>query len=155
MPGKSLGWRSLIGYSPWCSKELDTTEQLHCHFQSSLRHWIKTPVSLGRRDTGSDPTAAKKQFWACQLVLVVKNLPANAGDVGSVPRLERCSGGGHGTPLQFSCLENPMDRGAWRATVHKFSKSQTRLKCLSMHTCRQDTSGHSRCGLVTCEPKPC
>ena len=51
---------------------------------------------------------------------MVKNLPANAGelrDAGSVPGLGR-SGGGHGNPLQSSCLENPMDRGAWRATVH-------------------------------------
>ena len=66
----------------------------------------------------------------------VKELPANAGDVGSVPRVERSSGGGHGNPLQFSCLENPMDRGAWRAIVHKVSKSRTQLKCPSMHTCR-------------------
>ena len=42
--------------------------------------------------------------------------------------------GGHGNPLQYSCLENPMDRGAWRATVHRVTKSQTRLKQLSTHT---------------------
>ena len=50
-----------------------------------------------------------------QLVLVVKNLPANAGDVkdaGSIPGLRRSPGGGHGNPFQYSCLENPMDRGA-------------------------------------------
>ena len=53
---------------------------------------------------------------------MVKNPPANAGgirDVGSVPRLGRPSGGGHGNPLQHSCLENPMDGGAWRAIVHR------------------------------------
>ena len=44
---------------------------------------------------------------------VVKNLPANAGDVNSVPGLGRSSGEGNGNPLQYSCLENPMDRGAW------------------------------------------
>ena len=52
---------------------------------------------------------------------VVKNPPANAGDsrdMGSIPRSRRSPGGGHGTPLQYSCLENPMDRGAWWATVH-------------------------------------
>ena len=52
---------------------------------------------------------------------MVKNLPTNAGDIrdmGSVPGLGRSSGGGHGSSLQYSCLENPMDRGAWWATVH-------------------------------------
>ena len=48
---------------------------------------------------------------------VVKNLPANAGDVGSIPGLGRSPGEGNGSPLQYSCLENPIDRGAWRATV--------------------------------------
>ena len=49
---------------------------------------------------------------------MVKNPPANAGDVGSVPGLGRSPGGGNGNPLQYSCLGNPMDRGAWWATVH-------------------------------------
>ena len=56
---------------------------------------------------------------------MVKNFPANEGDLrdtGSVPGLGR-SGGGHGNPLQYSCLENPMDRGAWRATVHGVTNS--------------------------------
>ena len=69
--------------------------------------------------------------WASQVALVVKNLPANAGDisdVGSIPGSGRNFGVGHGNPLQHSCLENPMDRGAWRATVHRVSKSQTRLE---------------------------
>ena len=55
---------------------------------------------------------------------VEKNLPANAGDVGSIPGLGR-SLGGNDNPLQDSCLGNPMDRGAWRALVHGFTKSQT------------------------------
>ena len=53
-----------------------------------------------------------------QVVLVVKNLPVNAGDireVGLIPGSGRSPGGGHGNPLQYSCLENPMDRGAWKA----------------------------------------
>ena len=52
---------------------------------------------------------------------MVKNLPASGGDArdpGSVPGSGRSPGGGHGSPLQYSCLENPMDRGAWRAPVH-------------------------------------
>ena len=62
------------------------------------------------------------------MALVVKNLPANAGEVrdeGSIPRSGRSPGGGHGNPLQYSCLENPMDRGAWRTRVHRVTKSRT------------------------------
>ena len=62
------------------------------------------------------------------MVLMVKNLPVNAGDkrdVGSILGLGRFPGGGHGNPLQHSCLENLMDRGAWQATVHRVAKSQT------------------------------
>ena len=67
---------------------------------------------------------------------MVKNSPANAvdlRDLDSVPGSGRSPGGGHGNPLQYSCLENPMDRGTWRATVHKVAKSRTQLKRLSMH----------------------
>ena len=67
-------------------------------------------------------------IWASQVVLVVKNRPANAGDVREVGLIlgsGRSPGGGHGNPLQYSCLENPMDRGAWQATVHRVAKSQT------------------------------
>ena len=66
--------------------------------------------------------------WASQVVLGVKNPPASAGDArdgDSIPGLERSPGGRHSNPLQYSCLENPMDRGAWRATVHEVTKSQT------------------------------
>ena len=76
---------------------------------------------------------------ASQVVLVVKNPPANAGDIirdaDLSPGLGKSSGGRHGNPQQYSCLENPMDRGAWRATVHGVSKSWTWLKWLNMHTC--------------------
>ena len=58
---------------------------------------------------------------------VVKNLPAKAGDVSLTPGLGRSPGGGNGNPLQYSCLENPMDRGAWRSTVHGSQKSRTQL----------------------------
>ena len=72
--------------------------------------------------------------WTSQVALVAKNLPANVGDVrdaGSVPGLGRSPRGGHGNPLQYSCLENAMDRGAWEATVHGVAKSQAQL---STHT---------------------
>ena len=58
----------------------------------------------------------------------------DAGNMGSILGLERSPGGGHGNTLQYSCLENPMDKGAWQVTVHRITKSQTRLKQLSMHT---------------------
>ena len=57
-----------------------------------------------------------------------------AGDVGLIPGWERSPGGGHGNPLQYSCMENPMNRGAWWATVHRVAKSWTWLPRLSMHT---------------------
>ena len=71
------------------------------------------------------------------MALVVKNPPASAGDIrdmGSVPGSERSPGEGKGNPLQYSCLENPMDRGAWWATVHGTTKIQKELKQLSTHT---------------------
>ena len=56
---------------------------------------------------------------------MVKNPPANAEDVCSIPGLRRSPGEGNGNSLQYSCLENPMDRGAWQATVHAVAQSQT------------------------------
>ena len=58
---------------------------------------------------------------------VGKESACNAGDPGSIPGLGRSPGEGNGNPLQYSCLENPMDRGAWQAIVHGIAKSQTRL----------------------------
>ena len=60
-------------------------------------------------------------IWASQVVIVVKNLPSSSGDLrggGLIPGSGRTPGRGHGSPLQYSCLENPMDRGAWQLTVH-------------------------------------
>ena len=58
---------------------------------------------------------------------MVKNLPTNGEiiDAGSIPRSGRSPGGGHDNPVQYSCLENPMDREAWQATVHRVAQSQT------------------------------
>ena len=69
-------------------------------------------------------------MWASQVGLVLKNQPANAGDVrdaGSIPGLGRSPEGGHGNPLQYSYLENPMNRGAWQATVHGVARVRHNL----------------------------
>ena len=71
--------------------------------------------------------------WEAQVAQMVKNLPANSGDASLIPGSGRSSGEGNGTPLQYSCLENPMDRGAWWAIVHGVSQSWIRLKQLHTH----------------------
>ena len=75
------------------------------------------------------------------MALAVKNPPANAGDIrdgggGLIPGSGRSSGGGNGKPLQYSCLEDPMDRADWWAMVYRVAKSQTQLKQLSTHACK-------------------
>ena len=67
----------------------------------------------------------KEVLGASLVAHVGKNPPANAGDLGSVPGLGIPPGGGHGNPLQYSCLENPMDKGAWPVIVHSIAKSRT------------------------------
>ena len=69
--------------------------------------------------------------FASQVALVVKNPPANEGDIrdmGSTPELGRYPGEGHGNSLQYSCLENPISKGAWRAAIHTVAKRQIKLK---------------------------
>ena len=91
-----------MDYSPWSCKELDMTEQLSTAQQDRLR--------------------------AFQVALVVKNPTVEAGDIRdmrSIPGSGRSPGGGPGNSSQYSCLENPMDRGAWWATVLGVAKSQT------------------------------
>ena len=77
-----------------------------------------------------------EKYWASQMSLAVKNPPANAGDIRdivSIPGSRRSPGAGRGNPLQYSYLENPMDRGAWRSTVHGIAMSQTRLSDKHFH----------------------
>ena len=83
---------------------------------------------LGKQVTQLLLLAITKEICPSQVALVVKNRPANAGnvnDVGSVPGLGRSPEEGNGNPLQYSCLENPMDRGAWQKAVHGVTQSQT------------------------------
>ena len=109
LPGKSME-KSLVGYIAWAHKSWA---------------WLSTK---------SPPPPVIR---ASQVVLVVKNPPANAGDikdVGSISRSGRYPEGENDNPLQYSYLENPMDRGAWQATVNRVAKSHSRLKQFSMPT---------------------
>ena len=72
-------------------------------------------------------TASALRQWASLVAQTVKSLPGVLGDLGSIPGLGRSLGEGNGNPLQYSCLENPTDRGMWQATVHGVAKSQTGL----------------------------
>ena len=74
-------------------------------------------------------------LWGFPGGSVVKNLPANAGDLGLILGSGRSPGGGNANPFKYTCLENPTDRGAWQAIVHGVAKSWTGLKRLSTHIC--------------------
>ena len=74
-----------------------------------------------------DSNVYKGTIWASLLAQMVKSLSCNTGDQDTIPRSGRSPGEGHGSPLQYSCLENTMDRGAWWAIVHGVAKSRTRL----------------------------
>ena len=111
-----LGWRSREG-GPKCPTCWDAIINIHC--------------------IGSDVNilfgSCEHYYWNSQVTVVVKNAPANAGDVrdmGLISRLGWSPGGGNGNPLYYSCLENPMDRGAQQATAHGVAKSWTWLKWL-------------------------
>ena len=145
LPGKSHGWRSLVGCSPWGREESDTTEQLHFHFSlacigeengnplqcSCLENprdggawWAavygvaQSRTRLNRLSSSSSSSVyfSGVVIRVSQVTLVVKKSPASVGDArdwDSIPGSVRSPGRGHGNPLQYPCLENPMDRGVW------------------------------------------
>ena len=112
---------------------LPQTPQKHMcwHTQSSMRYWVKKiKNSMVPFNTYTYMT------WASQVALVVKSSPASPGDIrdsGSILGLARSPEGGHGNPLQYSCLENLIYRWAWQAIVQGVTKSQTWMKWLSTH----------------------
>ena len=131
LSGKSHGWRSLVGCSPWGRKELDMTERLHFHFHFyALEKEMATHSSvLAWRIPGMGSHRVRHD-WSDLAVAVAYHLylgfpggsegkesVCNAGDTGSIPGLGWSPGEGNGCPLQYSWLENSMDRGAWWATV--------------------------------------
>ena len=98
-----------------------------------------TPPALEDEVLTTGPQGSLCFIHSCQVVLVVKNLPVNAGNIkdeGSVLESGRYPAERNGNPLQYSCLENLMNRGAWWATVHRISKNQTLLMQLSKQICR-------------------
>ena len=105
---------------------------------------------MNRHFTKEEIQRTNKQMRASQLALVVKNPPANARDTGLIPGSGKSPGGGHGNPLQCSCLENPMDRGSWRTSAHGVAECHTCLRRFSMHTrcrhrCTGEKIGSERC----------
>ena len=112
-----LAWRahrqrSLVGYHSSGCKESDRTEWLSTHTVIYIR-W----------DSSTLPGGSDGEEFSC-----------NAGDLDSIPGLGRSPVEGHGNPLQYSCLENPMGRGAWWATAHGVTRSQTRLSDWAEHS---------------------
>ena len=149
--------KSWLWKSPWCWERMRAGEEVD---DSRWDRWMASPtwwawvwVNSGSwwwtgrpgvlRFMGSQRVrcnwATELNWWhsrTSQVALVVKNLPTNAGDLGdtdSIPRLGRHPEEGHGSPLQYSCLENPMNRGTLWATVHGAAKSWIWLKWLSTH----------------------
>ena len=124
------------------SEQMPIPGRKHCRKQIRLdgckgRTGLQTGLTKNCKEAGHRELSLSLVKGCCcclkrasRVALVVKNPPANAGelrDTSSIPGSGRSPGGGHGNPLQYSCLENPMDRGAFQATVHGFSKSRTQL----------------------------
>ena len=99
LPGKSHGGRSLVGCSPWGRWGSDTTERLHFHFHTLEKEMATHSSILAWRIPGTGEPGGLKYFFF-------------------IPGLGSSPGEGIGSPLQYSCLENPMDTAAWRSTVH-------------------------------------
>ena len=100
---------------------------VHGIFRARILEWVAISFSWPRDWTQVSRIVGRRfTIWAtCNA--------GDTGDMGLIPGLGDSPGGGHGNPLQYSCLDNPMDRGAWWTTVYRVSKSWTWLKWLSMH----------------------
>ena len=124
LPGESQGWGRLVGSRLWGHTESDTTERLQFHFSLSCTgegNGIPLQYSCleNPRDEGAWWSAV---YGVAQSLTRLKQLNSSSSSSSSLHKTDRV---GNGIPLQYSCLENPMDRGAWWATIHGFAKSQT------------------------------
>ena len=130
-PENSMDRRSLVGYSPWGHKELDMTEHMPCfiylYMDYLMSHFSYWPSTSPERSSGWSSLQCPSYNLKFPGGLDGKESACNAGDLGLIPRSGRSPGEGNGNPLQYSCLENAMDRGAWWVTVHGVTKSQIRL----------------------------
>ena len=158
-PRLSWKWSESVSLSLWPLDDSLPGSSVHAILQARVLEWVSRSLFQGiistRRSNPGLPHCRRIPYRlrhqrrpqpelmddiigrASQVTPVVKNPSASAGDtrdLGSIPGWGRSPGAGCGNPLQHSCLENPINRGAQRATVHRVSKSQTRLKRLSMHT---------------------
>ena len=136
LPGKSHGWRSLVGCSPWGHKESDMTEWLHFHFSlSCIGEGNGNPLQCScpenHRDRGAWWAAVygvtQSQIWLKRFSSSSssKESTCNVGDWGLIPVSGRSPAGGNSNPFQYFCLENPMGRGAMKAAVHRVTESCT------------------------------
>ena len=126
LPLKSYGQRSLLGYSPWGHKKVahdSATKQQQTflgfalyNYWSSEVHFLKVSIICQLKPRSGFPGGSER-----------KESTYNAGDLASISGLGRRPGKGNGYPLQYTCLENSMDRGAWRAAIHGITKSWTQL----------------------------
>ena len=147
VPGKSHGQRSLVGCSPWGREESDTTEWLHFHFSLSCTgegngNPLQCSCLENPRDRGAWWAAvygvAQSQTrltWhsSSSTNLDGKEPVCNVGDLGLIPGSGRSLREGNGYSLQYSCLENPMDRGVWWDTEHGVTRSRTQLRNQHFH----------------------
>ena len=111
---------------------------LHCGWESKLLRPLRKTLWKFLKKLKIELPYDPAFPGASQVALDINNLPANVGDErdkGLIPRSKRSPAGEHGNKLQYSCLENLMDRGAYGSTVHKVARSWTQMKQLLMHTC--------------------
>ena len=127
--GVGDGQGGLVCCDSWGRKESDTTEQLN--WNKNLKShilYLKEFCSI----TNPSFDAFLSSIWVPLVAQMVKKSTCNAGDLGLIPGLGKFPGGGNGNPPQYSCLETPVDRGAWKATVYGVLRSQDTTKWLTL-----------------------
>ena len=132
LPANAGAQETQVWFLSWDDPTLEEEMAIHSSILDGIISWTEEQ-SMGsqrvKHEWSDWAQLTHTYIWyrACPGGSVVKNLPADAGDAGSLPGSGRSPGGGNSSPLQYPCLENPMDRGAWWATVHGVAKSQTQL----------------------------